>query len=584
MHAQSIDFSVILQIVVFLGATSLLTPAFRKLGLSAVMAFLLIGLLAGPNGIGRFASAAPWLTGVTIQDAEATRWLAEFGVVFLLFVIGLEVSTERLWALRRFVLGLGLLQVLGTGALIGLAALLFGASVPVAAITGLALALSSTAVVLQMLGERRQLSGLVGRAGFSVLLLQDLAVVPILFVVAALSAGAEQQAAAGAFGVAGALVGAGLAVGAIVLGGRFLARPLFRWAASIDSREVFLATVLLVVIGAAALAQAAGLSMALGAFLAGLLLAETEFRYTIETDIEPFKGLLLGLFFVTVGLRIDPAVILAQPILVLSGVLGLFALKAAVLAPLARAFGLPWPRALELAFLLGQAGEFGFVILAMAREGGAYPDALANFILLLITISLFLTPLAAWLGARLGRMLERTPGAEAPLTEFAGKGHVVVAGYGRVGQALGDLLQSQQLEHVALDTDAELVSSLRQRGWPIHFGDASRNEVLSAVGAERAAAIVVTMNNFDAVEQVVTAARATWPHVPVYARARDAEQARRLHQAGAALASPETVEATLQLGEALLGGLGVPDEAARRIIHESREAARTRTLVGAPGN
>jgi len=579
MHTHSIDFGVLLQILVFLGATSLLTPAFRKAGLSAVMAFLLIGMLAGPHGVGRLAGEAPWLAAVTIQDAEATRGLAEFGVVFLLFVIGLEVSSERLWALRRFVLGLGLAQVLLTAGVVGAIALAFGSGAPVAAITGLAFGLSSTAVVLQILGERRQLAGPVGRAGFSILLLQDLAVVPILFVVAAISAEAAGDSPVGPLGVAGAFGAAVLAIGAIVLGGRYLAKPLFRWAAAGGSREVFLATALLVVIGAAALAQAAGLSMALGAFLAGLLLAETEFRHEIETDLEPFKGLLLGLFFVTVGLRIDPAVILAQPLQVFAGLVGLILVKAAVLAPLARVFGLSWPKAFELALLLGQAGEFGFVILAAAREGGAYPAALADYMLLLIALSLFFTPLLAWAGLRLRQALEREDGAPGPEAPLDATGHVVIAGYGRVGQALGDMLQAQRVGHIALDTDAELVSGLRQRGWPVHFGDASRKEVLSAVGAERAAAIVVTMDDAPAVERIVAAVRAAWPHAPVFARARDPEQAGRLHRLGAAFASPETTEATLQLGEALLGGLGVPDEAARRIIDERREAERVKTLV-----
>lgn len=567
--------SLALQILVFLGAVSLLVPAFRRLRLSAVMAFLAIGVALGPFGLGALARYAPELGALRFAEGAGARLFAELGVVFLLFAIGLEVSSERLWALRRLVLGLGVLQLSVTAALIALVALAFGNSPQVAAIIGLAFALSSTAMGLQLMGERRQLSGPVGRAGFSVLLLQDVAVVPILFAVGALSA----SGAPGASLIA-ALSSAAFAIAVIVIVGRLLLRPMFRWVAAVDSREVFVAMVLLVAIGAAVAAERAGLSMALGAFLAGLLLAETEFRHEIETDLEPFKGLLLGLFFVTVGLKIDLDLLAGEPFRVLGAVIGLFALKGLVLAPLARAFGMSWPQALELALLLGQAGEFGFVVLAAATAGGAFPQAAADFMLLVVALSLFVTPLVADAGARLARGLA-DPGRDlAPAENAENEGHVVIAGYGRVGQALGALLQEQGLAHLALDDDAELVAALRERSWPVHFGDASRRDVLQAVGAGQAQAIVVTMDNSEAVERIVMAARAAWPSVPVFARARDADQARRLHQLGASFASPEALEATLQLGEALLNGLGFPDEAARRIIGEQRERERIRTLFG----
>ncbi len=570
---------IVLPSVVFLAATSLLVPTFRKAGLSAVMAFLIIGILIGPNVLGQLPDQIPW-TQILVLDPEGpAQWLAELGVVFLLFAIGLEVSTTRLWTLRRLVLGFGVAQVATTALVVGLVALWFGNAVSVAAVIGLAFALSSTAVVLQLLGERRQIAGTVGKAAFSVLLLQDLAVIPILFATEALGAGAAAEGTdLGALAVA--LAAALAAMAGILIAGRFLLRPLFRWVASIGSREVFVAAVLLVVVSAALAAEAAGLSMALGAFLAGLLLAETEFRHEIEADLEPFKGLLLGLFFVTVGMQIDLGQVWAAPLQILVGVVGLVMIKAAILVPLGRAFGLSWPQAVEVGFLLAQAGEFAFVIVTTAARGGAIPAETADYMLVVIAVSLFLTPVAASLGAILAKRMTRASATTISPDDTALSGHVVIAGYGRVGQALGDLLQQQEIPHVALENDVAAVGELRKRGWPVHFGDASRKEVLATVGAGNAAAIVVTMNASEAVERVVTAIRAAWPHVPVFARARDPVQARRLHMAGAAFASPETIEATLQLGDALLNHLGVPDETVRRVIDEKRQSELTRARVG----
>ena len=557
--------------IAFLAATSLLVPTFRKAGMSAIMAFLCIGILMGPNVLGLLSQDVPWTQLVVLDPDGPAHWLAELGVVFLLFSIGLEVSTERLWALRKMVLGLGLSQVVITACVVLGIALAFANPFPVAIVIGLAFALSSTAVVLQLLAERRQLSGTVGRAAFSILLLQDLAVIPILLVTAALGAGP----AAGNGGAGGVLAAIGLAfaaIAAILISGRFLARPLFRWVSSVDRREVFVAAVLFVVVAAAMAAEAAGLSMALGAFLAGLLLAETEFRHEIEADIEPFKGLLLGLFFVTVGMQIDLGQLSAAPLQVLAGVVGLLAVKAAILIPLARGFGLSWPHAIEMGFLLAQAGEFAFVIISTASQGGAFPSETADYMLLVVAVSLFLTPVSAALGATLARRLTRNAASTIQPADADVSGHVIVAGYGRFGEALGALLQQQEIAHIALDTDVRLVNTLRKRGWPLHYGDASRKDVLATLGADKAAAIIVTMNNPEAVEHIVASARAAWPHVPIFARARDPVQASRLHAAGAHFANPETIEAMLQLGDALLNRLGVPDETVRRAVDELRQS------------
>jgi len=579
-HASAGSEIVVAQTLLFLGATCVLIPALRKARVSAVMGFLLIGVAMGPQVLGRLAAEYPLLSAFDLEEAEPTLLIAELGVVFLLFIIGLEVSFERLWALKRYVLGLGLSQVVVTAAAIGAIALAFGNAPTASAVLGLAFALSSTALVLQLLRERSQITSSVGRASFSVLLTQDLMVVPILFIVAALGSRSDLFRS-DQIGLA--LVTAIAAIAAIVIVGRLLLRPLFRWVAGANSREVFIAAAFFAAIGMAAAAQAAGLSMALGAFLAGMLLAETEFRRQIETDLEPFKDLLLGLFFVTVGMQIDIGLLLSEPVRILLVVAGLFVVKALIIAPLARAFGLTWPRAIELAFLLGQAGEFAFVIVAVARNGGAIPEATADFMLLVTALSIFFTPMVATLGRRLSqRVLGQV--AHAPPKEAAEeRGHVVIAGFGRVGQTLAALLTTQDIGSVGVESDTALVHELQDKGRRVYYGDASNSSVLKSLGAARAAAIVVTINDPEAVNRTVAEARRCWPNIPVYARARDAAHARSLHDAGAALATAETVESALQLGEALLNGIGVPDEVAARIIDEQREAELNKALYGPRG-
>ncbi len=569
---------VIVQALVFLAATCVLIPALKKARISTVMGFLFIGVAMGPHVLGQLAHSWPWLAAFELESDEPTLLLAELGVVFLLFVIGLEVSAERLWALRRYVFGLGLLQVVLCAAAITGVAMMFGNAFTIAAVIGLAFALSSTALVLQLLRERSQIATPVGRASFSILLMQDLMVVPILFLVAALSPGASP------FGdqVGAALLTGLLSFGAIVLAGRLLLRPLFRWVAAADSREIFIAAAFLAAIGMAAASELAGLSAALGAFLAGLLLAETEFRHQIETDLEPFKDLLLGLFFVTVGMQIDISLLLREPLLIAIGVIGLFALKTAIIAPVARVFGLSWPRALQTALLLGQAGEFAFVVVAAARAGGAIPEDTAAYMLIVSALSIFVTPIVAALGARVARALSGPPASAPPPDAALESGHVVIAGFGRVGQTLADILSAQEISHIGIEGEAALVAELRKEGRPVHYGDAANAQTLASVGAANAAAIVVTINDAEAVERIVGEARRAWPHIPIYARARDGEHARRLHAAGAALASPDSIEAALQLGEALLNGVGVPDDVSRRIINDRREAEVAKAIYRAP--
>jgi CPA2 family monovalent cation:H+ antiporter-2 len=502
---------------------------------------------------------------------DGVRALAELGVVFLLFMIGLELSIDRLWAMRRSVFGLGGAQVVLTGAVIAAIASLFENSPPVALVLGAGFALSSTAIVMQLLAANRRLGTAAGQTCFAVLLFQDLAVLPILFMVEAFGAHDDDSIAlafATAFGQAA------LAIAVILILGRVVIRPIFRFVGSSASREMFLAAVLLVIIGTAIATERAGLSMALGAFLAGLLFAETEYRHEIAVDIEPFKGLLLGLFFVSVGMGIDFAQVAARPFWLAASVVGLFLVKGSIFYGLARLAGRPASVALESSLLLGQGGEFAFVVVGFSLVAGLMPNDTAQFMLIVTGLTMVATPLAAQAARRLARTAEaleahgRQSGADLP-TSLAG--HIIIAGYGRVGQMVGSVLDAQELPYLALETDTDLVARFRRKGASIFFGDARRADILRRMGIERAGGFVATMDVPSAAERVIEEVHRNWPHVPIYARARDAVHATRLIARGATHVIPETIEASLQLSEMVLIGAGVPGDAARHLIEVRRQ-------------
>lgn len=563
------------EIFIFLAAAGLIIPLVRKLGISPVLGFLFVGLLIGPYGLARFATEVPLLEYAVIADLDGVRRIAELGIVFLLFMIGLELSTKQLWGMRRLVFGLGAAQVGITALVIGGIAYAFGNSMIAATIFGLCLALSSTALVMQILTETRRLSTPPGRAGFGVLLFQDLAVVPILFFVSV--AGAE---------VTGSLTGAAtwailqavLVIAAILAIGRIVVRPILRFVGSGSNREVFMAAVLLMVLATAALTAQAGLSMALGAFLAGLLFAGTEYRHQVASDIEPFKGLLLGLFFISVGMSLDVTAVWQMLGWVALSVIGLIMLKATILFALAKAFRLPTAVAAETAVLLGQGGEFAFVVIAAGLAAGVLDPNASQFILLVVIVTMFLTPALSSVAKKLGRIIEDRRGSipVTPETEIGGQPHVIIGGFGRVGRVLAELLDEQRVPYVALDTDTELVTRQRAKGTPVFFGDASQPDVLIHLGIGRAAAFVTTMDAPGSAEHVVGAVHDRWPHVPIYARARDADHARRLRARGAFGTVSETVEASLELCEELLTGIGFPEDAARSIVDERRDIFASR--------
>ena len=554
--------------VVFLAAAGIVVPLFHRARIGAVLGFLLIGTLVGPHGFGRLAETYPWLYWVTISDGVLAKFLAELGVMFLLFLVGLELSVARLWTMRRTVLGAGGLQFALSALAIGALVTLTGMSVDGAIVLGLCLAMSSTAVALQLLEEQGRSGSAAGRLAISILLFQDLMVAPVLFITQAM--GREGTTIAG--GLSSALLSAAFAVGVIVVAGYYLMRPLLRLAAHTGSREFLLAITLLIVIGAAAVTGHAGLSTALGAFLAGLLLSETEYRHEIEIDIAPVKGLLLGLFFITVGMSVDLLAAWRQIHLILAAVVVLLVVKAIVLYGVARLMGVARSVAADVALLLPQAGEFGFIVIGLAAFTEVIPLETAQFATVVVGLTMLVTPLSAMLGRRIGHALqqkdygEHTPKAGGH--EFAD--HVVIGGYGRFGQALGRMLAAEEVDFVALDTNGELVAERRKTDKHLYLGDASRPEMLKQLGASRARAFVVTVNAPNAAERMVAAARRINADTPVFARAADPAHAVRLLRLGAIGVTPETVEASVQLGARLLESLGLPDEVVERRVDLAR--------------
>lgn len=552
------DSSVLLETLALLGAAVVMVPLATRLKLSPILGYLAAGALLGP-----------WVLGL-VDDVANIRHLAEFGIVFLLFIIGIEMKPSRLWLMRRQVFGLGGAQVLVTGAVLGVTLWVLDAPLNAAIITGVGLALSSTAMGLQILAERREIATPVGRAAFAILLLQDL-MVPLLLTMIPLLA--QGEAAMGSDIGLALLEAIGMLIAA-VLAGRFLLRPLFRAVARARSAEVFTASALLVVLGMAVAMDAVGLSMALGAFLAGLLLADSEFRHQVEADIQPFRGLLLGLFFMAVGMSVDFGLMVDRWKEVLIAVAGLMAAKALIMTPMVRMSGLTWPEAVRTGALLSQGGEFAFVLFSVAMTAGAISDDLAQFLILVVSLSMALTPMATWAAGRLAARLTVAPKepVEAPPAKTCEEddGHVIVAGFGRVGQTVAVMLQQGGRPYIGFDLDMERVRIGRERGFNVFYGDASRPEVLRAAQAGRAGLVVVTMDDHAAAARTVTQIRQQHPDLPIHCRARDIEHSKALRIGGATSTVPETLEASLQLGGTALISVGCETATINAMVQDFR--------------
>jgi CPA2 family monovalent cation:H+ antiporter-2 len=591
-----LDFASYNAALIVLAAAGVVIPLFHRLRVSPVLGFMLVGLVVGPFGLGALADAHPWLRLVTIGDSGAIREIAQLGVVLLLFVIGLELSIERLWLMRRLVFGLGAAQLAACAGALTWAGVMLGEPPIQAAVIGLALAMSSTAIVLQVLAEERRLGTPAGRACFAILLFQDLAVVPVLFALAAL----DPESGAGSLAGFGRAIGhALLAVAGIAVLGRLVLRPLFRSVARTRSEELFVAASLLVVIATALATAEAGLSMALGALIGGLLLAGTEYRRQVEVTIEPFKGLLVGLFLMSIGMSLDLHTLFVHPVIVVGAALGLVALKAAIVAVLARGFGLSWRGGVQAALLLGPGGEFSFVIVTVALAHRLADEATAGLVLMVAALTMLSTPILSKLGVRLApraaprpidpalllpamREVAARAGVTDDTTAQDGGPRVIVAGFGRVGQTVAALLEAHRVPYVAIDRDPDRVARERRRGRPIYYGDLTRTEILRHLDLDAARALVVTLDDPAVAETLVAVARAAQASLVIVARARDAEHAARLYRAGATDAIPETIEASLQLAEAALVDVGIAMGPVIVSIHEQRAALQAEIKAMAP--
>jgi len=559
--------------LVVLGTAGILVPILSRLGFSPVLGYLAAGALLGPFGLGSLIQSFPLLSWFTVGDANDVAGIAELGVVFLLFLIGLELSLHRLTTMRRLVFGLGGLQTLLTTVLLATFAVYLGKTPSEAIILGASLSLSSTAIVLELLSKQERLKTSVGRTSFAVLLAQDLAVIPLLIFIALLAAG-PQGSVLGSLGKA--VAQAVVALSVIILFGRFLLRPLFRMVASTRSRDLFIATVLFVIIAAGVITNQAGMSMALGAFVAGLLLAETEYRRAIEATVDPFKSLLLGIFFFTVGMNIDVRELLRAPLLLAGGVIGLIALKSVVIVVLAKLFRLSWPVAVEMGLLLGAGGEFAFVSLIMAAQSRLIDPGTATFALTVTSATMALIPLLSHLARRFASRL-RAAGATPPELTMRPTGrqrHAIVVGYGRVGKVVCALLNEHGIPYIAADSDASTVTRDRREGHDVYYGDAADPKFLEICGLANAAGVIITIHTHHLIDDIVEHVRAMRPDVLIVSRARDADHARHLYRLGATDAVPEAIEASLQLSEAALVGLGLPTGPVIASIHEKRDEIR----------
>lgn len=539
----------LVQATVFLAAAVVGVPLLKRFGLSSVIGYIAAGAAIGPWGLG--------LAG----DVESVRAFSEIGIVLLLFLIGLELLPSRLWELRRSVFGLGAAQVAVTGAALGLGAWALGVKVGAAAIIGFGLALSSTAVGLQILIERKQLATPQGRAGFAVLLFQDLAVIPLLAVLPAL---ADRSAGVVHFTGGFSPLVILLLFAAVVAAGHYLLRPYFRVLATAGSQEVFTAGALLIVLAVGVFMHKLGISMALGAFVAGMLLADSEFRHEIEADIEPFKGLLLGLFFMAVGMSVNFGLIGDEPLKVAGLVVALVAVKAIVVFLLARAFGEETPSAYAVAVVLSQGGEFAFVLFSLAADEKLLPAGLADLLVAVVTISMLTTPFLVSLLRCLPQ--RKAPAAAEGAAPPGAVNPVIIAGFGRVGQIVGRIVASRGIPFTALDSDPEQLDFVTQFGEKAYFGDASRLELLRAARADQASILVIAIDDIEASMKCAEIAKQHFPKLKIFARARNRLHAYRLLDLGIRRVWRETFHSSADMAGRVLIELGLPDSTAEQTV------------------
>ena len=540
--------------LIYLAAAVLAVPLARALGLGSIIGYLVAGIVIGPWGL------------ALVTDAQTILTVAEFGVVLMLFLVGLELEPSRLWAMRRPIFGWGSVQVISSALLMTAAGVAFGVAWPVALAASLGLAMSSTAIGLAVLAERNVQPTAAGQGVLGVMLFQDVAAIPILALLPLLPVAAQQATAATAGSGWLTAAKAVAVIAALLIGGRLALRPSLRWIARSRTPEIFTAASLLLVVATAALMHAVGLSMALGAFLAGVLLAESEYRRELETDLEPFKGLLLGLFFIAVGMSIDFAVVLAQPGLVALIVLGFVAVKAVVLVAMARTMNVPLAERPLFAILLAQGGEFGFVVFQASAQTGVIDATAASLLVAAVAISMLVTPLALVIVDRF--VTPRLASRGAPKLDEIDQPQreaVIIAGFGRYGQIVGRLLLANGMQPTVLDHDSEQIEAVRRFGWRAFYGDATRLDLLRVAGAAEARVLVVAIDDVAQSLALVDLAREHFPQLTLVARARNVQHWYQLNERGVAHIERETFDAALMSARSVLEALGFERHQARNL-------------------
>jgi len=550
------DHSLLFNAFIYLLAAVLAVPVSKRMGFGAVLGYLLAGVAIGPWGL------------ALIREAEDILHFAEFGVVLLLFAIGLELNPRRLWAMRKPIFGLGAAQVTITAVLLSGIGIAFGLDGSVAVVAAMGLSLSSTAMALQLLTERNLLPTPAGHSGFSILLFQDMAVIPMLAVIPLLGVSAADETG-NQFDWLALLQAVGVIV-LIIVGGRFALRPVLRLVAATELREVFTAFSLLLVIATALLMQAVGMSMALGAFLAGVLLAESEYRHALESDIEPFKGLLLGLFFIAVGMSIDFGILLRDPLLIAGLALGLVAVKSIILYALGRFYGLPASQLPMFALVLSQGGEFAFVLFGVAQTFAVFPTSITDTLIVTVALSMLTTPLLMVLNDKfIAPRLDHTPAP--PMDEMEDQGHpVIIAGFGRFGQIVGRLLHANGIDATVLEHDPDHIETLRRFRFKVFYGDACRLDLLRAAGADSARILVIAIDGREGISRLAELVRENFPHLKVISRSWDLAHVFELLEQGVCAHERETFEGALRLGEETLKQLGFTAWRAKQAAHRFR--------------
>ena len=548
-----------------LGAAGIVIPAFARLKINPVIGFILVGIVAGPFGLGALTGRYPWLGAVSITDPAGIEPFAQLGIVLLLFSIGLELSFRRLIAMRRMVFGIGAAEMLVTAALIGVALVAFGSGIQGALWLSLALAMSSTALVLPISGTQSA----VGRAALAMLLFEDLALVPILFLIGAASGAASQSL--GAVAIGGTLV-----IGGILLAGRFVLPALFSQAARSKKPELFLAISLLVVILAATLTASVGLSPILGALVAGLVIAETDYRSEVEVVTAPFQGLALGVFLITVGMRIDLGALMDDWPQLLGALAAVIMVKALVTGMLLRIAGARRGVAAETGVLMASPSETTLIVLGAAGVAGILGGETVAFWSAATAIGLTITPLLASLGRFAARRVDRAALSDDAITPAAGR--TVIFGFGRVGQMVADMLEEHGRDYLAVDSDIDGFAEARKAGYSVLYGDVSRRGLTEKLELDSAAAVVLTMDDPVLTARIARRLRAEHPALPIIARARDTDHAATLYRAGVTDAVPEALEASLQLSEAVLVDIGVAMGPVIASIHEKRSVLRSQIM------